>query len=51
VTNHYKWINNEILPSTGGYGAAPWQLVGLALMLTPLVFHYSVKRKQKGGAK
>ena len=50
VTNHYKWISNEILPSTGGYGVIPWQIIGLLLMTAPLLYRYRIKRKRKGGS-
>ena len=45
VTNSYRWTGSVVLPSTGGIGTIPYILCGLALMIGPLVYGFSLRRR------
>ena len=47
VTNRYRWIDAVELPSTGGIGIILYMLCGLLLVVAPLVYCISLRRKQE----
>ena len=50
VTNTYRWIGSFELPPTGGIGYPIFILSGLILMLAPLVYGLSLRRRHRKGA-
>ena len=51
VTNTYRWTGNFELPSTGGAGHFIFILSGLILVLAPLVYGLSLRRRYRKGAR
>ena len=47
ITNHYRWIDAVELPSTGGIGIPLYMLCGLLLVVAPLVYCISLRRKRE----
>ena len=45
VTNHYRWGQVTILPSTGGIGTSIYILFGLVLVISPFVYGLSLRRR------
>ena len=45
VTNTYRWGVGEPLPATGGLGVPIYILCGLALVLGPFVYGFSLRRR------
>ena len=45
VTNVYRWTGSYELPATGGIGTPIYILCGLALMIGPLVYGFSLRRR------
>ena len=50
VTNTYRWTGSFELPPTGGIGNPIFILSGLILMLAPLVYGLSLRRRHRKGA-
>ena len=51
LTNHYRWTDAYELPSTGGIGYPLLILCGLPLILAPLVYGLSLRRRYRKGAR
>jgi hypothetical protein len=51
LTNHYRWTDAYELPSTGGIGYPLLILCGLPLILAPLVYGLSLRRRYRRGAR
>ena len=51
ITNHYRWTDAYELPSTGGIGYPLLILCGLPLVLAPLVYGLSLRRRYRKGAR
>ena len=47
ITNVYRWTGSVELPSTGGIGTPIYILCGLALILAPLVYGFSLRRRRE----
>lgn len=47
ITNHYRWTDAYALPATGGMGTHIYILCGLSLMLAPLVYGVSLRRRYR----
>ena len=45
ITNTYRWTGSFELPATGSIGTPIYILCGLALMIAPLVYGFSLRRK------
>ena len=45
ITNTYRWTGSFELPATGSIGTPIYILCGLALMIGPLVYGFSLRRK------
>ena len=51
VTNHYRWADAFELPSTGGIGYPLLILCGLPLVVAPLVYGLSLRRRHRREAR
>ena len=45
ITNTYRWIGSYELPGTGGIGTTIYILCGLILVIGPLVYGFSLRRR------
>ena len=47
VTNTYRWTGSYELPATGGMGTPIYILCGLILIMAPLVYGLSLRRRHR----
>jgi LPXTG-motif cell wall-anchored protein len=51
ITNTYRWTGSYELPGTGGIGTIIYILCGLILVLGPLVYGFSLRRRYERRSK
>ena len=51
VTNTYRWVGDFELPETGGTGITLYILFGLVLTLAPIVYGFSLRRRNERRSK
>ena len=47
ITNTYRWMGSYELPGTGGIGTPVYMLCGLIFVLSPFVYVFSLRRRNK----